>query len=81
MNTTLKMHISELDESLITTLRELFKNREIIIEIEDVADILKNSQEPKDFSHSIQSKKLSDFIGIIDWKVDGLDFQNKIRSE
>ncbi|MCB1179619.1 MAG: hypothetical protein KDK36_18720 [Leptospiraceae bacterium] len=81
MNTILKMHINELDESLVPILRELFKGREIIIEIKDSTENIKASQDLGPAVKKIQTKNLSDFLGSIDWKLDGMELQKKLREE
>lgn len=83
------MHIDELDEKLIQSLRTLFKDKKIIIKVSDILEESEKTNFPENVD-SISNKKskivlnkqkLNEFVGKVKWPMDGMDYQSSIRSE
>lgn len=81
MNTVIQMHIDEFNEKILDSIKTLFKNKRITIKISDIPDDSENADLSINAEITSSKRKLSDFIGKVDWPLDGMDFQNSIRNE
>lgn len=81
MNTVIQMHIDEFDEKILVSIKNLFKDKRITIKISDIPDDSEKTDLLINAEMKSSKRKLSDFIGKVDWPFDGMDYQNSVRNE